>query len=76
MGVEPRIRYLPARHEVHHAHSSHDKLRRVLGARPTTPLDDGLRAMAAWVRRQGARSSPPFKDIEVRKNLPGVWAAS
>jgi UDP-glucose 4-epimerase len=73
MGVEPRIRYLPARHEVQHAHSNHDKLRRVFGARRSTPLADGLREMAAWVRQQGARSSPAFGAIEVRKKLPAVW---
>jgi UDP-glucose 4-epimerase len=74
MGVEPRIRHLAARHEVQHAHSNHEKVRRVFGARPTTPLDEGLRVMAAWVREQGARSTPPFKDIEVTKNLPSVWS--
>ncbi|HET7221494.1 MAG TPA: NAD-dependent epimerase/dehydratase family protein [Vicinamibacterales bacterium] len=76
MGVEPRIEHLPARHEVQHAHSSHDKLRQVFGPRQTTPLDDGLRAMAAWVRERGARSTPAFDAIEVRKNLPAVWARS
>ena len=74
MGVEPRVRHLPSRHEVQHAHSSHDKLRRVFGARPPTTLEAGLREMAAWVRQQGARSSPAFDAIEVRKNLPRIWA--
>ena len=40
----------------------------------TTSLDDGLRVMAAWVREQGARSSPAFDAIEIRKHLPAVWA--
>jgi UDP-glucose 4-epimerase len=74
MGVAPRVEHLPARHEVLHAHSSHAKMRRIFGARPVTPLDDGLRAMAAWVREQGARSSPAFEAIEIRKHLPSVWA--
>jgi UDP-glucose 4-epimerase len=74
MAVEPRVRHLPERHEVRDAHANHEKVRRVLGAETSTTLDAGLRRMAAWVRAQGARSSPPFKDIEVRKNLPGVWA--
>ena len=73
MGVPPRIAHLPARHEVHTAHSSHDKIARVLGHREPTPLDDGLASMAAWVKQQGARSSPAFKDIEVTKNLPPSW---
>ena len=74
MGVAPRVEHLPARHEVQHAHSSHAKLRDVFGAGETTTLDTGLRAMAGWVREQGARSAPPFAAIEVRKNLPAVWA--
>ena len=74
MGVEPRVSHLPERHEVHDAHADHTKVRRLLGATPTTGLDVGLRRMATWVREQGARSSPPFADIEVRKNLPRVWA--
>ncbi|HEY7499857.1 MAG TPA: NAD-dependent epimerase/dehydratase family protein [Vicinamibacterales bacterium] len=74
MGVAPQVEHLPPRHEVLHAHSSHAKMRRVFGARAATPLDDGLRAMAAWVREQGARSSPVFDAIEIRKHLPAVWA--
>ena len=73
MGVPARIVHLPARHEVHTAHSSHEKIRRVLGDHATTPLDDGLGAMAAWVKRQGARSSAPFDGIEIHKNLPPSW---
>jgi UDP-glucose 4-epimerase len=73
MGVAPRIEHLPPRHEVRHAYSSHAKMARVFGRRETTPLDEGLRAMAAWVREHGARSSPAFGDIEIRKNLPEVW---
>jgi UDP-glucose 4-epimerase len=73
MGVPTRITHLPARHEVHDAHSSHERIQRVFGRRDTTPLDAGLAAMAAWVKQQGARSSTPFKDIEVTKNLPSSW---
>ena len=56
-----------------HAHSSHDKIRDVFGHRDATSLDDGLRAMAAWVKQQGARSSTAFEGIEVTKNLPPSW---
>ena len=76
MGVEPRIAYLEARQEVRHAHSSHDNVRRVFGDRPHTTLDDGLRTMAAWVRERGARSSAPFRDIEVTRNLPAAWRSA
>ena len=73
MEVVPSIVHMPARHEVQHVHSSHDKLRRIFGALDSTPLDRGLREMAAWVKQQGARSSAAFEGIEVTKNLPAVW---
>jgi UDP-glucose 4-epimerase len=76
MQVPARLEHLPARHEVQHAHASHEKLRRVVGQHETTSLDEGLRAMAAWVRKKGARASSVFENIEVRKNLPGIWAGS
>ena len=74
LGVEPRVRHLPARAEVVHAYSSHEHVRSVFGERSQTSLTDGLRRMAAWVREHGARSSGRFEAIEVRKNLPPVWA--
>jgi UDP-glucose 4-epimerase len=73
MGVPPEVRHLPPRHEVQHAHSTHDKLRRVFGDRGETGLEEGLRVMAAWVRERGARSSAPFAELEITKNLPSAW---
>ena len=73
MNVDPRIEHLPARFEVAHAHSSHDKVRQVFGTRPATPLEEGLAAMAAWVRAHGARQSAPFGAIEVTRKLPASW---
>jgi UDP-glucose 4-epimerase len=73
MGVAADIRHLPARPEVHHAHSSHDKVQQVFGVRPSTPLADGLREMAAWVRARGPRASTTFRGIEIERNLPDVW---
>ena len=73
MDVEPVIEYLPARQEVVHAHSSHAKVREVFGVCPHTSLDDGLREMADWVQRNGARETPHFGAIEIEKNLPAVW---
>ncbi len=73
MGVPPATVHLPPRHEVAHAHSSHDKIRLVFGERRATPLEDGLREMAAWVRERGARSTPAFDGIEITRNLPEAW---
>jgi UDP-glucose 4-epimerase len=74
METPPRVTHLAARHEVHHAHASHEKLARVFGRREQTSLDAGLCAMASWVRQRGPRTSPAFDAIEITKNLPGVWA--
>lgn len=76
MGTTPVVTHLPPRHEVQHIHASHEKARRVFGDRPQTPLADGLARMAAWVRRHGARTSPPFDGIEIARHLPAVWRRS
>jgi UDP-glucose 4-epimerase len=72
-GVQPSITHLEARKEVVHAYSDHSKLQRVFGKQPVTPLDEGIRRMAEWVKKVGARSSRKFENIEVLKNLPPSW---
>jgi UDP-glucose 4-epimerase len=76
-----RVVHLPARNEVQHTYSSHDKARRVFGAADSTPLTEGVRRMAAWARRVGARQSSVFGEgetaahvIEISRNLPPSWA--
>ncbi len=76
MGVTPEIVHLPARHEVQHAHATHDKARRVFGPRPHTSLEEGLGRMAAWARQHGPRPSTTFSQIEIARNLPAAWRAS
>ncbi len=73
MDVAPQVHHLAPRVEVQHAHSSHDKIRHVLGGGPQTSLDEGLNEMAAWVRGHGARQSRSFSGIEILKNLPVSW---
>jgi UDP-glucose 4-epimerase len=73
MGVPPCITHLPARHEVVHAYSSHEKLRRIFGGRPVCELGEGLERMARWARRHGARTGQVFDNIEVKRNLPAAW---
>ena len=75
MGVEPRIEFLPPRREVPHVHACHARVRRVFGERPAVTLDEGLRRMADWARRHGARTTPPFAEIEIARNLPAIWRA-
>ncbi len=75
MGRRVPIRYLPPRQEVLHAYADHTKAYHTFGIRPDslTPLSEGLHRMAAWVKKVGARRTPPFKDIEIYEKLPTVW---
>jgi UDP-glucose 4-epimerase len=76
MGVDCKTTYLPARNEVKIAFSDHSKTERVFGKQDKTNLEDGIRAMAAWVRKHGARESIVFGNIEIPKNMPPSWAAA
>ena len=73
MGVPAQVEHLPPRQEVVHAYALHAKVQAAFGTSHETPLDEGLREMAAWVRRHGARATPRFEAIEVSRNLPAVW---
>jgi UDP-glucose 4-epimerase len=73
MGGNAPIKHLPARNEVVDAWSDHSKVQRVFGKQPETPLSEGLRRMAQWVRQTGPRKSKPFEGIEIEKNLPQSW---
>ena len=76
MGVPDHpIMNLPARNEVQHAFSSHDKVRSVFGEQPTTALSDGVARMAEWARNTGARATPRFANIEIERNLPSAWVS-
>ena len=76
MGRECKIRYLDARNEVKVAFSDHSKADRVIrGSRRRRRWRDGIKAMAEWVTRHGARTSSIFEGIEIEKNLPASWAA-
>jgi len=76
MGVAPEIVYVPARKEVQHAYSSHEKVRRVFGERQERSLEEGVARMAHWVKQFGARGSQEFTGIEVAKNMPKAWLMS
>jgi UDP-glucose 4-epimerase len=72
-GVKPVINYLEARKEVMHAFSSSEKVRRVFPGAPTYTLRQGLELMAAWAKAEGPRTTNPFAEIEIEKNLPLSW---
>jgi UDP-glucose 4-epimerase len=75
MKIWQPIRYLPPRNEVLHAYADHTKVYQTFGINPEglTPLSEGLRRMAEWVKQVGARKTAPFKNIEIYENLPSVW---
>jgi UDP-glucose 4-epimerase len=73
-GVEPEIDYVPARSEVLHAYSTHEKARQIFGGvESSIGLRDGIERMAMWAKRIGARESARFEAIEVTRNLPPSW---
>jgi UDP-glucose 4-epimerase len=73
MGTTTEVVHLPARNEVAHAYANQNKLRRVFGVVPETPLEEGLARMARWVKAIGARHSKNFEAFEITKNMPPHW---
>lgn len=74
MGVEPNVQHLPARNEVVHAYSSHEKVKEYFDTPTHYTLPEGLTRMTNWVKEFGARATPVFQNIEVAKNMPPSWA--
>jgi UDP-glucose 4-epimerase len=76
MGLPENVKHLAPRDEVKVAFSDHGKAERIFGSHGKTSLDAGIAAMAAWVRKHGARESSVFSGIEIQKNMPASWAAA
>jgi UDP-glucose 4-epimerase len=74
MGRPCRTTYLDARKEVKVAFSDHRKVEAVFGKQQNTSIEVGIRLMAEWVQKHGARESGFFEEIEVAKNMPLAWA--
>jgi UDP-glucose 4-epimerase len=74
MGMRCDVVHLDPRNEVKAAFSDHAKAEQVFGKGEKTPLHEGIRAMAEWVKEHGARASNVFENVEVRKNMPPTWA--
>ena len=74
MGLPCRTVHLDPRNEVKIAFSDHHKAERIFGRREKTGLQEGISAMAKWVKKHGARESSIFENIEVMKNMPPSWA--
>jgi UDP-glucose 4-epimerase len=74
LGKPCKINYLDARNEVKIAFSDHSKVERVFGKHEKKGLREGVKTMAAWVRKHGAKESNVFEGIEIAKRMPPSWA--
>lgn len=74
MNRQCRVKYLDPRNEVKIAFSDHTRAENVFGKGSKISLEDGIRAMAEWVKVHGARESSVFEQIEIAKNMPTSWA--
>jgi UDP-glucose 4-epimerase len=74
MGVKCELIHLDPRNEVKIAFADHSKAQRMFGQPRQKSLQEGVCAMAAWVKIHGARESSVFEGIEILKNLPPSWA--
>jgi UDP-glucose 4-epimerase len=72
-GVDTGITHLPARLEVVDAFSSHEKIERVFGPVPRTPLRDGLVRTWDWAKGEELKPYSLDFDIEVDRNMPPSW---
>lgn len=70
-----KIKYQPARHEVFHAESNHEKSKKDLGICETS-LKDGLKLFTDWINSNSHlldKKTKKFKNIEIFEGLPNVW---
>jgi UDP-glucose 4-epimerase len=75
MGYPKNVKHLDARSEVFIAFSDHSKAERIFGKKKHVSLEQGIQAMANWVKVHGSRASTIFENVEIRKNMPPSWAA-
>ncbi len=67
------VQHLPPRKEVLHAFSDHAKVADVFGVKPKMDLPTGVKLMAEWASKHGARETKPFAAIEMERGLAKVW---
>jgi UDP-glucose 4-epimerase len=73
LGVQENVKHLPERKEVLHAYADHSKLKTIFKSSRQTPLEEGLKLMAKWVKKHGACEPTGFQQPEVLLNLPPSW---
>jgi UDP-glucose 4-epimerase len=73
MSNNPEVKYLDPRNEVLHAYSSHKKAESIFNLNGKTDLETGLKKMAEWVKKHGAKTTKNFSEIEIEEKLPPSW---
>lgn len=73
LGYKNNFDFLPARNEVLHAFSTHNKVNGVFKNTKNTSLEEGINCMSKWVKDIGTRTSKRFENIEIYKNIPEIW---
>ena len=71
----PNISNQPPRNEVVHAFSSHDKIKNHLSFQSQYSLKEGVKIMAEWANKVGAKETTIFENIEIKNNLPPIWTS-
>lgn len=74
LSLEKNMQFLPARNEVLHAYSSHQKAKDVFKIKNTKTLKEGVAQMVEWSKSHGIRKTAKFTNIEIEQNLPPSWA--
>jgi UDP-glucose 4-epimerase len=72
-GTNIQPKHVQERHEVKHAFCTIDKSERILGFKDKTPLEEGLRKMAAWAKQKGHMNPIIWEGYELERNLPEFW---
>jgi len=68
-----KIKYYPPRKEAKFAYCTHTKIKKYFNYTKKYTILEGLKNMAEWVKKWGARKSKEFKNIELERNLPSLW---
>lgn len=73
LDVPLKVEHLPARKEVVHAYSNHEKTQKYFGMRKKVSLEEGIAKMTEWVKERGTCEPVTFGEIEIEKNMPQSW---
>tara|TARA_B100000674_G_C37211216_1_gene632774 strand:- start:59 stop:469 length:411 start_codon:yes stop_codon:yes gene_type:complete len=65
--------FLEKRHEVKHAHSTWEKSVNMLDYKDKTTLEEGLKKMWEWAKKQPKRKQYSWESYEIDKNIYSYW---